>query len=226
MNGRLLVFDMDGVLVDVNESYGEAVQQTVEHFSGRRVTRELIQDYKNRGGWNNDWDLSHHFISGFGVEVPFPSVVEYFNGIFFGANSDGLIYRERWVDRDGLLERLAARYQLALFTGRLMSEVKVTLGRFANGLRFDPIVTMESVRKAKPSPEGLLQIAELNPGKPLWYVGDTVDDARSATSAGVPFIGIASPLSPRRNELIGLFQAEKAIAILDDINQLEEMLPQ
>ena len=224
MSGRILVFDMDGVLVDVTESYREAVQQTVEHFAGRRVERELIQDYKNQGGWNNDWELSHHFIQGFGVEVAYGDVVDYFNGIFLGA--DGLIYRERWVARDGLLERLAKRFQLALFTGRLTIEAQVTLDRFAPSLRFDPIVTADDDAAPKPSPEGLLRIGRLNPGKDLWYVGDTVDDARSARQAGVPFIGIAAPLNPRRRELIGLFQSENAIAILDDINQLEGALPQ
>jgi HAD superfamily phosphatase len=225
MNGRVLVFDMDGVLVDVTESYREAIQQTVEHFSGHRVTHELIQDYKNQGGWNNDWELSHHLIGRFGVEVPFTNVVDYFNSIFFGANSDGLIYRERWVARPGLLEGLAKHYRLALFTGRLMNEVRVTLDRFARGLRFDPIVTTESVSEGKPSPEGLLQIARLNSGTEMWYIGDAVDDARSAKAAGVPFIGIAARTSPRREELISLFQAENAIAILDDINQLEGALP-
>ena len=224
MSGRVLVFDMDGVLVDATESYREAVQQTVEHFAGRRVERELIQDYKNQGGWNNDWELSHHFIQGFGVEVAYGDVVDYFNGIFLGA--DGLIYRERWVARDGLLERLAKRFQLALFTGRLTIEAQVTLDRFAPSLRFDPIVTADDDAAPKPSPEGLLRIGRLNPGKDLWYVGDTVDDARSARQAGVPFIGIAAPLNPQRRELIGLFQSENAIAILDDINQLEGALPQ
>jgi HAD superfamily phosphatase len=224
MNGRILVFDMDGVLVDVTESYREAVQQTVEHFAGRRITRELIQDYKNRGGWNNDWELSHHFIKGFGVEVPYGDVVDYFNGVFLGAG--GLIYRERWVAGDGLLDRLAKRYQLALFTGRLMVEVEVTLDRFARNLRFDPIITADDTGAPKPSPEGLLQIARLNPGKSLWYVGDAVDDARSARQAGVPFVGIAAPSNPRRSELIDLFRAENAIAVLDDINQLEGVLPQ
>ncbi len=224
MNGRILVFDMDGVLVDVTESYREAVQQTVEQFTGRRVTRELIQDYKNQGGWNNDWDLSHHFIKGFGVEVPYGAVVDYFNGIFLGA--DGLIYREHWVARDGLLDRLAQRYQLALFTGRLMVEVQVTLDRFARSLAFDPIVTADDGVAPKPSPEGLLQIARLNPGKRLWYVGDAVDDARSARQAGVPFIGIAARSNPLRCDLVELFRSENAIAVLDDINQLEGALPQ
>jgi HAD superfamily phosphatase len=224
MSDRILVFDMDGVLVDVTESYREAIQQTVEHFAGQRPTREAIQDAKNRGGWNNDWKLSHHFIQGFGVEVAYGDVVDYFNGVFLGA--DGLIYRERWVAGDGLLDRLSKRFQLALFTGRLLVEVEVTLGRFARNLRFDPIITADDSVAPKPSPEGLERIARMNPGKSLWYVGDAVDDARSGRQAGVPFIGIAAPGSPRRNELAELFRAENAIAVLDDINQLEGVLPQ
>ena len=51
----LIVFDMDGVLAEVTESYREAIVQTVEHFTGQRIAREFIQQYKNAGGWNNDW---------------------------------------------------------------------------------------------------------------------------------------------------------------------------
>ena len=46
MSDRLLVFDMDGVLVDVTESYRETIQRTVEHFTGRRISRPEIQDWK------------------------------------------------------------------------------------------------------------------------------------------------------------------------------------
>ncbi len=34
MRPTVLVFDMDGVLVDVTESYRETIQRTVEHFTG------------------------------------------------------------------------------------------------------------------------------------------------------------------------------------------------
>ena len=104
---RLLVFDMDGVLVDVTESYRETIQQTVEHFTGRRITREEIQDWKNQGGWNDDWALSNHLIGRAGVRVEYQTVVDYFNSIFHGNGSDGLILRERWIAAEGLFERLA-----------------------------------------------------------------------------------------------------------------------
>ena len=76
----------------------------------------------------------------------------------------------------------------------------------------------------KPAPDGLLRIGVLAPGAELWYIGDTVDDARSAKAAGVPFIGVASPSSERREELRTLFEREGAKAVIDDINQLEDAL--
>src|SRR5215472_8660050 len=94
---QLLVFDMDGVLVDVSESYRETIVRTVEHFTGERISRALIQEYKNAGGWNNDWALSRKICSDLGVEVPYADVVDYFNDLFLGqGNDDGLIHRERW----------------------------------------------------------------------------------------------------------------------------------
>jgi len=226
MADRMLVFDIDGVLVDVTESYRETIRQTVEHFSGKRVSREVIQQYKNEGGWNNDWELSHHLIAKNGAVVELQDVIDHFNRLFFGADHDGLLYRERWIARPGLLERLFETWEFALFTGRIQEELRVTLERFAARLRFDPIMSAEVLEQQKPSPEGLLRIARLKPGKSLWYIGDTVDDARAARAARVPFIGIASPASPRRGELAGLFKAENAVAVLDDINQLETVLPQ
>ena len=65
----ILVFDMDGVLVEVSESYRETVVQTVHRLSGKTITRELIQDYKNQGGWNNDWALSQKIAADMGVNV-------------------------------------------------------------------------------------------------------------------------------------------------------------
>jgi HAD superfamily phosphatase len=59
------------------------------------------------------------------------------------------------------------------------------------------------------------------PHNRVWYAGDTVDDARSARAAGVPFIGIAAPSGLRREELVALFRAEGARAVIGDINEIE-----
>ena len=100
---QLLVFDMDGVLVDVSESYRETIVRTVEHFTGKKITRERIQDYKNSGGWNNDWALSQKICADLGVEVDYATVVAYFNELFL---NQGLIHRERWLPKNGFFETL------------------------------------------------------------------------------------------------------------------------
>ena len=223
MSERFLVFDMDGVLVDVTESYRATIVQTVEDFTGRRVSHELIQDYKNQGGWNDDWRLSHHIVTSAGVDIPFEEVKAHFQKLFLGNGSDGLMRKERWVARPGALERLNEQFQFALFTGRPKPEALMTLDRFARGFEFAPIVGMYEVENHKPAPDGLLQISEAHPGAKLYYVGDTVDDARCARAAGVPFIGIAAPSNPLYIDLVFLFQETGAYAIVDDINYLEEV---
>jgi HAD superfamily phosphatase len=224
----VIVFDMDGVLAEVTESYREAIVQTVEHFTGNRIARDLIQQYKNAGGWNNDWALSQKIASDLGVEIEYGTVVDYFNRIFLGDTQgnrgDGLIRREVWIPLPGLLDRLSRRFDLAIFTGRLRYELDITLARFAPDSRFDPIICAEHVANPKPAPDGLHSIQRMRPGRKLWYVGDTIDDARSATAAGVPFIGIIAPGHSSREELTRLFQQENAVAIFENVNQIEGIL--
>jgi HAD superfamily phosphatase len=64
----ILIFDMDGVLIDVSRSYRETIQQTVQIYlkiclgfkdgEPGPVTKEDIFLFKSAGGFNNDWDLT------------------------------------------------------------------------------------------------------------------------------------------------------------------------
>ena len=220
----LLIFDMDGVLVDVTESYRAAICATVLHFTGVEITRGHIQDWKNRGGWNDDWRLSQALCREAGKEIELAEITGYFQSIFHGGNGhEPLIQRERWIARDGLFERLGQRFQLSVFTGRERWEAELTLNRFIPHLRFAPIVGADDVERLKPHPDGLLKIRGDSPAK-AWYVGDTKDDGLSARAAAIPFIGIASPANPRHEDLVRTLRETGAIAILDDINQLETVL--
>jgi len=221
----LIVFDMDGVLAEVTESYRTAIVETVRHFTGAAVGAETIQDYKNRGGWNNDWLLSQQLCRDAGREIAYETVKDYFCRIFFGENNDGLIAQEKWMPRDGFFARLDSRYDFAIFTGRDQKEAGITLRKFAAAVRFAPIITSDETTEPKPSPQGLEMIRSQRPGAALYYVGDTVDDARSARAAGVPFYGIATPSGGWHHELGRILKAEGAVAVLDEVNQLEDLLP-
>jgi len=63
----VLVFDVDGVLIDVRDSFRKAVSQTVQyyfkevlHFQGCQnlINPEEVKYFKIAGGFNNDWNLT------------------------------------------------------------------------------------------------------------------------------------------------------------------------
>ncbi len=72
-NKKLIVFDMDGVLIDVSRSYRDTVRQTAKlFFKNARAYEKLpeplfplkdLAAVKQSGGLNNDWDLSCRVIS-------------------------------------------------------------------------------------------------------------------------------------------------------------------
>jgi HAD superfamily hydrolase (TIGR01548 family) len=53
-----VVLDVDGVLVDVADSYRRAIVESVERSYGDTVARGAIQSFKDAGGFNNDWELT------------------------------------------------------------------------------------------------------------------------------------------------------------------------
>lgn len=76
-NGKIdaLIFDLDGVLIDVSNSYRQAIIQTVDCFftvvlgmeHGGETTGPLLKNedldlLKQAGGFNNDWDVTTAFI--------------------------------------------------------------------------------------------------------------------------------------------------------------------
>ncbi len=219
---------MDGVLAEVTESYREGIVQTVEYFTGKRIEREMIQDYKNRGGWNNDWALSQKISADLGFPIDYDTVVGQFNVFFLGPKNDGdgLIQREGWFPKSGFLERLGKLHELAIYTGRVRYEAAITLRRFAPRVTFDPILCADEITVGKPAPDGLIEIQRRKPDRRLWYVGDTVDDARCARAAGVPFIGVAAQSHSKRDALVDLFRAENAVTVVENVNEIEEALCQ
>jgi HAD superfamily hydrolase (TIGR01548 family) len=65
----LLIFDMDGVLIDVSNSYRETIARTIRIYFDecfgiklKPITKAKISLFKSVGGFNNDWDLTSGFL--------------------------------------------------------------------------------------------------------------------------------------------------------------------
>ena len=224
MTREMLVFDMDGVLVDPSQTFRRALIETVRHFCGVEVTQDDIVRIKNGGGFNDDSHIAMQLIRDAGASVEEAAVRDFGRELYWGRNGDGYIRDERWLAEPGLLERLGQERGLGIFTGRGTLSAMHSLRRFCPAVRFDPIITHENVRRLKPAPDGLVEILRRAPGSDLVYVGDNVDDQRAAVDAGVRFVGIAAPGTPRHRETRELFERRGAEAVLESVNQLEEVL--
>jgi len=58
MDVDAVVLDVDGVLVDVADSYRRAIVDAIEHVYGDTIEKADVQQFKDAGGFNNDWKLT------------------------------------------------------------------------------------------------------------------------------------------------------------------------
>ena len=224
-----LLFDMDGVLVDVSASFRRAVIETTEALSGRVVTAETVQAYKDRGGFNNDWVLTHALVREAGVDLPYDEVVDAFNLRYRGKAWDGFIAEEPPMMRTETLERLAQAGDLALVTGRQEAEAQWTLERFGWDRYFPVVVGMETqAGREKPDPYplevALARLGEragaaIDPSQAV-YAGDTVDDMKAARAAGLRAVGVVPPYLPADNHRQTLLDAGAEV-VIHDVNEIE-----
>lgn len=191
-----LLLDMDGVLVDVRGSFRRAIAETVRHFAGAEPAPGAVQAKKDQGGFNNDWVLSQSLIEDAGTVADYDEVVAVFNGLYRGADFDGLITTEPPAIATETLEALAGRVRLGLVTGRPEEDAQWTLDRFGWTDLIPVVVGMgRQAGREKPDPYGLeLALAELGAeARDAAFAGDTVDDMAAAVAAGCLPIGVVPP---------------------------------
>ena len=222
---KAVLFDMDGVLVDVSQSYHITVQKTFKHFSGQMISLSLIQDFKNRGGLNNDWDLTESLLNEFGMSIEKQAIIDVFQKIYLGKNFDGLIRNEKWLLERPVLERIKKDFKTGIVTGRPTMESRYVLKRFAMEEFFPVLITMDDVPygKTKPDPYGIqLALRRLNSTRGF-YMGDSVDDMIAATRADVIPIGVVyGNEDPEKQEK--LLRNKGAGKIVKNVNDILEVL--
>ena len=220
---KLVIFDVDGVLVDVRGSFHRSIIETIHFFTGRRATYAEIHQWKNRSGYNDDWRLTTDWIASLGKPIPYAQVKARFQKFYWGTKDrTGNVSREKWLVAHSRLERWSRRADLALFTGRTRHELRHTLERSpANGL-FRRAVTLDDVKEGKPDPEGLHMLLDGAPPRDAVYLGDNIDDALAAQRARVPFLGVLPRDSEAHRVRATKLRELGALAVLHSVKDLEK----
>ncbi|GAC1588323.1 MAG: hydrolase [Polyangiales bacterium] len=183
-----LIFDIDGVLLDVRPSY----YRIIEEVAG--ATLEDIARFKDHGGFNDDWELAraaYAWIKSGRPAVFSPAVQTYRDVVTLcghdpgdlSAHCDKLYRSGYWRDEipmvsPSLLHALAARYAVRACTGRNRWE----LARAEELLGFDfPLATTSDDVK-KPHPDAVLRLITEGTTHAI-VVGDSADDRRTVEAA-------------------------------------------
>ena len=240
MNVGAVVLDVDGVLVDVENSYRRAVIETVDRLYNAEVDREIIQQFKDAGGFNNDWELTDAIalfvlarregadltmreyidtIAGTGGGLSAAQAAigesltpaarelvlaewdpeahrECFQQLYLGAQlyrdiegeeptdaTEGYIHDEPVLIDSATLSALTDRFKMGVLTGRPAAEAEIALDRVGLDLPDDRVVTMDDWAEGKPDPTALVGLAEAFGVDSVAFVGDTLDDMRTAVNA-------------------------------------------
>ena len=220
---QALLFDLDGVIADVEASYRRCILETAGGF-GVEVTREEVATEVLAGDANNDWVLTQRIMAGRGVEVSLDDITKAYQKAYLGTStSPGLRESERMLVPVDVLSRLAERLPLAIVTGRPREEAEWFLDKEELTDLFPTVVCMED-GPLKPDPAPV-QMARTRLGvERAWMVGDTPDDIRAATAAGVLPIGVVAP-GPNPTASTAALRKSGAATVLGTINDLLELLP-
>jgi HAD superfamily hydrolase (TIGR01548 family) len=221
----VIIFDVDGVLVDTRGSYQRTTLETVRQLTSKRVTRSELHRWKNRPGFNDDWKLSHAWVRELGTDLDYEQVKRRFVEIYWGKNGrDGNVRREKWLLSPRILKRIAKIAPIAVFTGRIGRELDYSLDRWKVRDCFERVITVEDVSKPKPNPEGLIKILAGRKASTALYVGDNIDDALAAKAAKIPFVGVLPRRSWERRHRGRRLKELGALTILGKISELENWL--
>ncbi|MFQ3294175.1 MAG: HAD superfamily phosphatase [Halobacteriales archaeon] len=235
-----LVLDVDGVLVDVEDSYRRAIVESVEHVHGRTIRKPDVQAFKDAGGFNDDWALTaaaalYILATGEGYRASIDAYTDaiaeagggldaaravvtdaldanamervrdawdrdrlrdVFQALYLGVDlyrgleggdppieTEGYIHDEPTLVDPETIETLTDRFPVGILTGRPAAEAEIALNRVGLDVPAEHRFTMDDWDAGKPDPAALVTLAERLDATTVAFVGDTLDDVRTAVNA-------------------------------------------
>ncbi len=221
---QILIFDVDGVLVDVRGTYWRSALETVRHITGKRVTYAELHRWKSKPGFNDDWAMVSAWASSLGRPTSYEEARAAFEKFYWGTDGrPGNVRNEKLMVTPRQIEKWAKSFELNLFTGRTRREFSFTFERWPGAKYFRTIITMDDAKR-KPHPEGLHKILGGRDPATALYLGDNIDDALAARDAGVPFMAIIARSEHGYRQRAARFRELGALALLSRAADLNAWL--
>jgi HAD superfamily hydrolase (TIGR01548 family) len=218
-----ILFDLDGTLIDESASYREVIRLTAEYLLRAPVDPAEVEEVKRLPGTNNDWDATWALMNWRqhgSISPPDPidrsshafrRLQDVFQTYYLGdalwseisGRAAPFVWREPLIRRERpLIDRSLLAwlgdFPVGIATSRPRIEALMALRQHGLDRLFgeDVLVAAEDAPCEKPHPAPLQTLAARLSCRQAVYVGDTINDALAAFTAGMAFIHVgAEPLT-------------------------------
>ncbi len=231
---RLLVLDVDGVMIDADRSFAEAVSRALQELAPQLPwSDDDFLAFKRVGGFNNDFRLCAGALAlaerkemdrlRKAEGIGFPDLEARIQAL--EPSCQEAVQRHYAVTKNlekpligrGELEALGV--DVAIFTGRPPEEWAMAVEVLGFEL---PAVTDSAPHLRKPRPDGLLQLADTFRAQDVLFVGDTRDDAACLREAAALRPDIAwsfAAVGPDRERIGGDLKGASLRSLLPEIQR-------
>ncbi len=177
----IIVFDLDGTLIDSARDLGEAASELVQGFGGPPLSVSQVVTMVGDGAPI----LVRRALERSGLNPDTPGALERFLQIYDRRLMDHTVAYPGIHEE---LSRAVARGPLAVLTNKPLGPSIGILEALNLRGYFTRIIGGDGEYGRKPDPAGLLALRALAPGEPVVMIGDSPADAKTAVAVGCPFV--------------------------------------
>jgi phosphoglycolate phosphatase len=209
---KTLIFDMDGVIVDSRMDIISAVKYTMRQFGLDEISDENIVDNLGKG----PKDLIYEAFGDAGFLVKEKGLELYKKYYYNNCTKDTVLYKN--VKK--VLEYFRDK-EVAMVTNKLIEPTKRILNKLEATDYFSIVIGSDSVKVAKPEPDGIKKVLEelKRSPKDAIMIGDSIYDIEAGKAAGVNTCAVTYGFNERRE-----LEKMKPDFLIDDIIELKNFI--
>ncbi|MDD5613814.1 MAG: HAD family hydrolase [Candidatus Omnitrophica bacterium] len=211
LEAKLVIFDLDGTLVDAYSAIEKALNAVRVHFNREPVG---YNEVKSAVGWGDKNLIKSYFSS---------DEAERALEIYRQEHAKTLLEHAKLMPfAEDILNYLKSKgYFVALASNRPAAFAGIILKNLGISIFFDYVICADEIDVLKPAPDMVLKIAkDLNVElEKSVYVGDMTIDIQTAENAGIIAIAIATGTSPRKD-----LENKNPYAVIGSLIELKNLL--
>lgn len=211
-NKKLVIFDLDGCIIDSSWDIGDSANATLEHFNLPLKDHAFIRDSIGGGAANLIRRVSDNRADSF------DAMLAYFKAHYLhNCTNKTMLYEGVY----NTLSKLHAQKRIAMATNKLRAMTLLILEHLGVAQFFDMIVAADDLPSSKPNPECINLILEnfnLTAADAV-LIGDTRTDVQTGKNASVDTIGVTYGFGTREE-----LEVSGATVIVDKMSQALELL--